>query len=415
VIILSKRISFFESIKSAKIEQDLNLIYKNEIYRFYPEINICNPYGSDGFFHDDNLRLLMELKYDEDFKNKINQCKVLVQALYYVKKFDDDGQELPNVLLVGDKDEIFVLQNNSIIKYLDEDLNWSIAPSSAAIKNPKLILRMVEDKEITPYVFNIDTYFSFNDVKEKITDLLRGVKRYIRINEKNISRVYDYFITSILKNYRSFDSNDLVSIFINLMIYPKENYLHPVKKNILVIKDKREIQINRDAYEAFFEYYDRDYDPIEKQKFTEIADRLIEDTNRRFKGEFYTPTLWVDEAHAMIKEALGEDWKENYIVWDCAWGTGNLTRDYNFRKLFCSTLIATDLEIGERYNKNAIKFQYDFLNDDIETLEEKDLLRDFIKMPKELKAKYGFYVIIGWRIQALKIYILRTERRIGYI
>jgi hypothetical protein len=384
VINLSKSNSFFYLAQNARIEEDLNLIYKNEIYRYYPDSNISNPYGSDGFFESDKLRLLMELKYDENFKSKINQCKVLVQALYYVKKFDEDGEDIPNILLIGDKDEVFVLHNNSVVRYLDEKLDWNIAPSKAAIKNPKLVLKMVEDDKITPYIFNIDDRFTFGEVSRKIDDLLKNIKRYIRINEKNISRIYDYFITTIIKDYRTFNFNDLVSIFINLMLYPKENYLHPSKKNILVLKDKREISVNSDAFKAFFQYYEVNYDPIEKQRFTEIADRLIEDTSRRYKGEFYTPTRWVDEAYSIIKRALGEDWREKYVVWDCAWGTGNLTRDYAFRSLYCSTLIPSDLEIGERYNKDATKFQYDFLNDDIEIHQNKDLLKEFVKMPKDL-------------------------------
>ena len=41
-------------------------------------------------------------------------------------------------------------------------------------------------------------------------------------------------------------------------------------------------------------------------RFSEISDRLIEDTNRRNKGEFYTPTLFVDYAHDMISKEFGE-------------------------------------------------------------------------------------------------------------
>lgn len=120
------------------------------------------------------------------------------------------------------------------------------------------------------------------------------------------------------------------------------------------------------------------------ERFTEIADRLIEDTKRRFKGEYYTPINWVNEAHNMLSDNLGDDWKEKYIVWDCAWGTGNLTRDFEFSNLYCSTLNNSDLEMGYMYNDGATKFQYDFLNDDIEFLKEKALLKENFKIPKKL-------------------------------
>lgn len=101
-------------------------------------------------------------------------------------------------------------------------------------------------------------------------------------------------------------------------------------------------------------------------KFPEISDRLIEDTTRRRHGEFYTPPPFVDYAHKMISEELGEDWKERCVVWDNSCGTCNLTRDYKFGELYCSTLMDAELEIGKRYNREAVKFQFDFLNDPID-------------------------------------------------
>ena len=72
-----------------------------------------------------------------------------------------------------------------------------------------------------------------------------------------------------------------------------EYYKHPVKKNVLVTP-QGEIKINGDGFDSFFSYFNRNYTPQEKMRFTEISDRLIEDTNRRNKGEFYAPTLFGD-------------------------------------------------------------------------------------------------------------------------
>ena len=35
----------------------------------------------------------------------------------------------------------------------------------------------------------------------------------------------------------------------------------------------------------------------------------MSNSERRNKGQFYTPTLFVDYAHKMIAEQFGEDWK----------------------------------------------------------------------------------------------------------
>ena len=111
----------------------------------------------------------------------------------------------------------------------------------------------------------------------------------------------------------------------------------------------------------------------------EISDRLIEDTTRRWHGMFYTPIPFVNYAHKMISEELGEDWKERCVVWDNSCGSCNLTRDYKFGELYCSTLMDAELEIGKRYNREAVKFQFDFLNDPID-----GNLFDGSKIPKGL-------------------------------
>ena len=101
---------------------------------------------------------------------------------------------------------------------------------------------------------------------------------------------------------------------------------------------------------------------------------ICEDETRKRQGEFFTPTIWVDEAHKMISEQFGSDWKDKYVVWDCAWGTGNLTRDYKFKELYCSTLHASDIQTATqmKINPEATRFQFDFLNDDLELLKEPD-------------------------------------------
>lgn len=165
-------------------------------------------------------------------------------------------------------------------------------------------------------------------------------------------------------------ANDLVSTFIGVMLDTEHYYKHPKKKNILIANDKQ-VAINGDQFELFMEMHSTEYSPKEKRIMTAISDRLIEDTNRRNKGEFYTPTLFVDYAHKMIEKELGAHWKDNYVVWDCCCGTKNLTRDYRFKELYCSTLEQAELDISKNYNKEAISFQFDFLNDSLDDLKAK--------------------------------------------
>ena len=354
----------FDDMKVTVIEREVEDVYNKGI-SFYFNANITHPFECDGFIDtkvdDKLLKLIMEYKYDKELTSRAARAAVIIQVLYYMKRFEMNGMILPNVCLVGDKNECFVFHTNDIIKYLDYNLDWSIAPSEAHKKNPDLIIELVDNEQINPFVFNINEDFDFGIVVEKIKDLAKNIHRYVHVTEHNIATIFEYFKNNVIKD-KKITANELVSVFLGIIKNDNEYYMHPVKKNIL-IANKKEYTINGSSYKSFAEYFNRTYTPQEKMRFDEISDRLIEDTNRRMKGEFYTPTIFVDYAHKMISEQFGEDWKEKYVVWDCAAGSLNLTRDYKFKELYCSTLEASELEIGKRYNPEAVKFQFDFLND----------------------------------------------------
>jgi len=51
---------------------------------------------------------------------------------------------------------------------------------------------------------------------------------------------------------------------------------------------------------------------------------LVPQDVRERKGSFYTPSQWVDLSQQYLADAFGMDWQEEYYIWDCAAGTGNL-------------------------------------------------------------------------------------------
>jgi hypothetical protein len=145
------------------------------------------------------------------------------------------------------------------------------------------------------------------------------------------------------------------------------------KRKTVVTKSFGELSIvSREGFESFFAHFASSYSPSQKHKLAAVVDRIVEDTTRRKQGEFFTPAIWVDKAHEYIASVYGENWKDEYIVWDPAWGTGNLTRDYSFKGLYVSTLNQSDIDTANQmgYNPEAVKFQYDFLNDEYEKLPE---------------------------------------------
>lgn len=201
------------------------------------------------------------------------------------------------------------------------------------------------------FIFKIGTAFEFKDVAQEIKRLVLNYNRKLKINIANLSEVYDYFITRIVEEPEKYSATDLVYFFINVIIDNPNTFVQPKRKNLLFVGNVKDIKVNNFCYKYFEERYSNRYSPNEKQTFIEVADRLIEDTTRRYNGEFYTPTIWVNEANKRLTECFGENWRNEYVVWDCAWGTGNLTRDYYFSELYCSTLHKTDLDLGEKNNR----------------------------------------------------------------
>ena len=361
---------FYDKIKYAREEREVEDVYNEGIGIYFLKNGGCisHPYKCDGLV--DNglfLRLLIEYKFDEELHNSVSRARVLVQVIFYLKQFELNGDRLPNVVMVGDVNEVFVMHTNPLLKYLDEKVDWSVAPSTSSDKYPDLLMKVANDSEINPYVYDINDTFSFKDVADKINEIATNTVRKVRVTEHNISKIFDDFTKRVLKNSDKISPNDLVGIFISSIIDRDNCYQHPNNENKLVCHNKH-YDINGKYYRTFFSHFEKEYSPEDKNKFTEISDRLIEDTKRRRSGEFYTPTLFTDYAHKMISQELGEDWKEKYVVWDCCWGTGNLTRDYKFKELYASTLEQAELDCGKRYNPEATKFVFDFLNDDISNL-----------------------------------------------
>jgi hypothetical protein len=364
-------------------EKDVENSYRQYFTRKISDMVFTSPFGCDGLGESKSqkLRILCEFKDDLDLSSKSGQIKVLSQTIYYIKKFELSGIILPTVLFIGDKNECFVIHVNDIFKYLSMNLDWSIAPSNAH-KNLDLVTEMLSDDNINPHVFSIH---NIDDCLQKVKDLTDGVTRLIPITPHNLTEVFSYFEKNVLGKH-TLNTNQLANLFTQILINPDNNYLHPVKKRkTIVTKSFNEVPVKtRESFTSFFSHFQYEYTPRQKEDLTAVVDRLIQDVTRRKQGEFFTPTIWVDKAHEYITSVYGEDWKEKYVVWDPAWGTGNLTRDYKFKELYVSTLNYSDIQTAEQmgYNPEAVKFQFDFLNDDYDFLPKG--LRDAIESGREI-------------------------------
>lgn len=360
-----------EDLNLAVNEKDVENIYRHNFLKTFKDMEITSPFGCDGFgvSKNNNVRVLMEFKDDMNLTNKSDLVKVISQSIFYIKRFYDKGIIPPSTIFIGDRNECLALHVNDLIKYLEMSINWNVAPSSAHTVT-ELVLSLMKDDNIRPFVYNSS---DFSQCIQKIKELTDNVQRKVLVTDKNITEVFRYFDEKVLGKIK-LSTNEKANLFVQMLVNKDDNYLHPVKKRKTVVtKSFGEISIvSRESYESFFAHFASSYSPSQKHKLAAVVDRIIEDTTRRKQGEFFTPAIWVDKAHEYIASVYGENWKEEYVVWDPAWGTGNLTRDYKFKELYVSTLNQSDIDTANQmgYNPEAIKFQYDFLNDDYELLPE---------------------------------------------
>lgn len=370
----------------------------------YPDIRtdgIYNCYYIDG---DNGLQcnylLQLECKLDVDFNNKEERAKVLLQVAAYLRQIKDkevgylgdwNSNSIPRVIVLASKINCLALPAKLLHEYAGRIVNAKSASTTYREEANKLILTdIINDAniEVHSIIYNTDDKNCINSLCTEIAKLGRGLQITDDLSESTISKAFDFFDMYVLdvKFAKNLSSREKVSLFIGLFFSDEftESRSRKASYYDMISVNGIEVKVNPDYYNKFkLLYSTREYNRLEQKRITAITDRLIEDTDRRRRGDFYTPTVWVDEAHKLLDKNLGENWRDEYIVWDCAWGTGNLTRDYTFADLYCSTLNQEELNIGARYNKNAVKFQYDFLNDDVKEMEQ---IKAELRRPLMLKA-----------------------------
>jgi hypothetical protein len=150
---------------------------------------------------------------------------------------------------------------------------------------------------------------------------------------------------------------------------------------------------NGEAYSRFWNKYERPPAPVYRQFIIDRRDLLVPRNIREVKGSFFTPKIWADKSKEYLAEVFGDNWQEEYFVWDCAAGTGNLlaglTNKYN---IWASDIdegnietIQSLIDIDENLDLlPAHVFQFDFLNDSFDRLPEglRNIINDAEKRKK---------------------------------
>jgi hypothetical protein len=126
---------------------------------------------------------------------------------------------------------------------------------------------------------------------------------------------------------------------------------------------------NIHQYKQFWKTYSR---PPHKNDFKEIHEHiniLYTDAYRRTSGAEYTPPCFVKKQNELLNKYYGENWQEEYIVYDPCCGVGNLEDDFpeEYIKNYCflSTLEQMDVDRCKSKGFENVR-TFDYLKDNKE-------------------------------------------------
>ncbi|GAA8181628.1 hypothetical protein HpBT138_14340 [Helicobacter pylori] len=299
----------------------------------------------------------------------------------------------------------FIAFDDTITSFFHQsDIDFSITPSNHNTEGFKHALDMFKAKcKSHKFVFNFKT--QSQECKEFIANNLNSshLLNKIPIDKNNFFTIYPKWFEAVkptididwevAKTKGILDADyylaDLLSdgdktIIEKLQTILSSSY-YKLKRGVNELGkiDFMEIGFTdgQQAHQEFWRIYERPPKSEFQAFILERRDLLVPSDVRERKGAFFTPRIWVEKSQEYLAKALGQDYQEDYIIWDCAGGTGNLLNGLtNKANCFLSTLDSNDVaivkELAAANKLNLLEnhvFQFDFLND------------DFKKAPKSLQ------------------------------
>ena len=339
----------------------------------------------------------------------------IVQLILTIGKARTFDKYLPPAFLGAfDGEKIAFLPYSDIhdVFYLN-DFNWNVAPSNHETKEFKMIYKLVETRLIASLQFNyiIDDAELKRFIKTNFADKKFGLTK-IKIDKNSFISIYGKWLEAvkpcISANWDAAKKIDIIdgdfyladllstnneTIKEKLFVLLKSNYYKYNKQTDDLGEIFREAYFtdNQKAHIQFWNRYER---PPKEDYWDYIINRrdlLVPQDIRERKGSFFTPQIWVELSQKYLADVLGENWQDEYYVWDCCAGTGNLlaglTNKYN---IWASTLDNADVDVMKDRIENGANlleshvFQFDFLNDDFSKLPQglQDIINDEKKRKK---------------------------------
>jgi len=293
--------------------------------------------------------------------------------------------------------------------FYQNDFNWKVTPSNTETKEFKQVYAQI--KKIVENSVPWETYLFYFEKDEK--ELRKFIKdnfivgktetTKIRIDKNNFITIYtkwfetvkptitvnwdiakknniidgDFYLADLLSETQNdgyFTLKDNLSVLLKSNFYETKGRINEMGMFDIARADFSD---NQKAHNLFWAKYERP--PLEEywDYIVSRRDLIVPQDVRERKGSFFTPPQWVELSQRYLADVFGKDWQDEYYIWDCCSGTGNLlaglTNKYN---IWASTLDQQDVDVmHDRINNGANLlhdhvFRFDFLNDSFDKLPE---------------------------------------------
>lgn len=304
--------------------------------------------------------------------------------------------------------------------FYENDFDWTVTPSNHDTKEFQKVKNRIEG------ILKKKTWiFDYEKDEEKLKDFIKNViwkagsTAKIRINKNNFLPIYlrrleivkpqidvnrddlkknwildaDFFLADLFVDDRNTNIIDDDETIKNDLFVIFENGAYKISGKNLNLFGNITISIkNKKVYEFFWKNYKRPPAKQYQEYITQRRDLIVPQDIRERKWAFFTPRIWVEKSQEYMANYFGENYQDDYYIWDCCAWTGNLlawlTNKYN---IYASTLDNADVIVMKDMIKNKTinllenhVFQFDFLNDEFSKLPQslQDIINDDEKRKK---------------------------------
>ncbi len=373
-------LNLYENLRHAKTEEDVKDIYIKAL-------------GLKSY-----TKGLVDIRTDEIWfeakdKGGTSSYKMFTQLLHYVQVDLNAGDKIPPFLVVIDAEKAAIMKTEDVLPFLrKKTIKWG--------KSASQFTQEALD-EVSAY---IGTYFISFRMSTHAEEFVSTVKNAIKsgniirtqITPDNLKQVFDKWVDMIGREIANIEEGDYALLFFADIMHDGTHSTHQdMPARLLHMDNAAAFELggtvyelgNKEGYRRFWAIYHRPPKAEYRDYLLERRDSLIAIDERSFKGAYYTPLNVVDKAYDKLTNILGKNWQKNYVVWDMCCGVGNLeVKHSNPRKIYMSTLDQEDVNVMKATKTcvAAVRFQYDYLNDDITDLGKIDYSMTN-KIPKSLR------------------------------